>query len=77
MMCTWLAAIVQNVGLERLRSQRGRAYLPLEHLRDDDDAPSLDDLRDPHEDPEQSCERWEMSNILLSEIDVLDSVCGC
>lgn len=74
MMCTWLVAIVQNVGREWLRSQRGRAYQPLELLRDDE-WPLLDHLPDPCEDPEQLCERREMNNILLSEIDELDSVC--
>ena len=75
MMCTWLVAIVQNVGREWLRSQRGRAYLPLEHVRDADEVPLVDHLPDPREDPERFCERWEMSSILLSEIDELDSVC--
>lgn len=75
MMCTWLVAILKNVGREWLRSQKVRAFQPLEHLRDRDEVSLLDDLPDPCEDPEQFCERWEVSNILLSEIDELDSVC--
>ena len=70
-----LVAIVKNVGREWLRSQKGRVFQPLEHLGDGDEVPLLDLLQDSYEDPEQFCERWEMANILLSEIDELDSVC--
>ena len=75
MMCTWLVAIVQNVGREWLRSQKRRAHQPLENVRDGDEVPLLDQLPDLCEDPEQSCERREMNDILLSEMDELDSVC--
>ena len=75
MMYTWLVAIVKNVGREWLRSQKGRVLQPLEHLGVGDDVPLLDLLEDSDEDPEQFCERWEMTNILLSEINELDSVC--
>jgi RNA polymerase sigma-70 factor (ECF subfamily) len=75
MMYTWLVAIVKNVGREWLRSQKGRVLQPLEHLGEGNDVPLLDLLQDSDEDPEQFCERWEMTNILLSEIDELDSVC--
>ncbi len=75
MMCTWLVAILKNVGREWLRTQKMRISQPLEHPRDRDEAPVLDDLPDPCEDPEQFCERWEINNILLSEIEELDSVC--
>jgi RNA polymerase sigma-70 factor, ECF subfamily len=75
MMYTWLVAIVKNVGREWLRSQKGRVLQPLEHLGVGDDVPLLDLLEDSDEDPEQFCERWEMTDILLSEINELDSVC--
>jgi RNA polymerase sigma-70 factor (ECF subfamily) len=75
MMYTWLGAIIKNVGREWLRSQKGRVLQPLEHLGDGNDVPLLDLLQDSYEDPEQFCERWEMTNILLSEINELDSVC--
>ena len=74
MMCTWLTAIVRNVGLEWLRGQGGRAILPLEQDQDGYEMPFLDNLQDPSEDPEQSCERWEIRNLLLTHIDELDSV---
>lgn len=75
MMYTWLVAIVKNVGREWLRSQKGRVLQPLEYIGEGNDVPLLDLLQDSYEDPEQFCERWEMTNILLSEIDELDSVC--
>ncbi len=75
MMGTWLVAIVTNVGREWLRSQKERTFQPLGRFGDGDEAPFLDGLPAPCEDPEQLCARWEISKVLLSEINQLDSVC--
>jgi RNA polymerase sigma-70 factor (ECF subfamily) len=74
-MGTWLGVIVQNTGREWLRRQKGRVYLPLESVRNSDDEPVVLDFPDPGRNPEQCCEHSEMENILLSEIDELNSVC--
>lgn len=74
-MGTWLSVIVRNAALEWMRKQRGRVYLPLESVRNRDDEPLMLDLPDPGPNPEQCCERLEVKNILLSEIDELNSVC--
>jgi len=72
---TWLCAIVRNTAVEWLRKQKGQVSLPLEYLRNRDDEPLVLDLPDPSQNPEQRCERREMEDILLSEIDELNSVC--
>jgi RNA polymerase sigma-70 factor (ECF subfamily) len=74
-MGTWLCVIVQNTGREWLRKRKGRVYLPLEHTRNRDDDLLTYDPPDPGRNPEQCCEREEMDNILLSEINKLNSVC--
>jgi RNA polymerase sigma-70 factor (ECF subfamily) len=74
-MSTWLGVIVQNTGREWLRRQKGRVYLPLESFRNSDDEPVVLDFPDPGRNPEQCCEHRGMENILLSEIDELNSVC--
>jgi RNA polymerase sigma-70 factor (ECF subfamily) len=74
-MGTWLGVIVLNAGREGLRKRKGRVFLPLEYVRNGDDDPIVFDLPDLGQDPEQVCERKEMENILLSEIDELNSVC--
>jgi len=74
-MGTWLHVIVQNAGREWLRNRKGRTCLQLGHHRNMDDESHVLDFPDPNRNPEQFCERREMENILLSEIDALDSVC--
>jgi RNA polymerase sigma-70 factor (ECF subfamily) len=74
-MGTWLHVIVRNIGREWLRNRKGRAYLPLEHARNGDDEPQMLDYPDPGRNPEQCCECREMENILLTEIDELNSLC--
>jgi RNA polymerase sigma-70 factor (ECF subfamily) len=74
-MGTWLHVIVRNVGFEWLRNRKGRTYLPLEYGRNRDDEPQILDFPDPGRNPEQCCERREMEDILLSEIDELNSLC--
>jgi len=73
-MSTWLGAIVLNAAREWLRQQKGRLLLPLEGVRNEDDDPIEFDLPGPGRDPEQSYQYKELGNILLSEIDQLNSV---
>jgi RNA polymerase sigma-70 factor (ECF subfamily) len=72
---TWLGVIVLNVGREWLRKRKGRVFLPLEYVKDEDEDPIVFDLPDPGRDPEQCCEQEEMEEILLSGIDELNSAC--
>lgn len=72
---TWLAVIVKNTGREWLRNQKGREFLSLEHPRSSDEDPIAREFPDPGRDPEQRFVRKEMNDILLSEIDRLNSVC--
>jgi RNA polymerase sigma-70 factor (ECF subfamily) len=74
-MSTWLGVIVLNVGREWVRKRKGRVFLPLEYVGNNDGDPMVFDLPDPSRNPEQSYEHKEMNNILLSEIDDLDTVC--
>jgi len=74
-MGTWLGVIVKNAGREWLRDRKGRVFLSLEYVRNPDDQPIFMDFPDPGRNPEQWCVRKEMDDILLSEIDGLNSVC--
>jgi RNA polymerase sigma-70 factor (ECF subfamily) len=74
-MGTWLGVIVKNAGREWLRNRKGRVCLSLEYARSPDDQPVLLDFPDPGRNPEQWCVCKEMDDILLSEIDGLNSVC--
>jgi RNA polymerase sigma-70 factor, ECF subfamily len=74
-MGTWLCVIVRNIGLERLRSQKGIVCLPLEWVQKDEENPLCYDLPDPGRNPEQHCENRELENILLSEIGRMSSIC--
>ena len=74
-MATWLCVIVQNIGRERLRKHKGVVSISLGHDRATGDDPAVFDLPDPGRTPEQLCERREMENILLSEIERMNSVC--
>ena len=74
-MSTWLGVIVLNAGREWVRKRKRQVFQSLEFGCDKDDDSFVYDLPDPGRDPEQSCEYSEMENILLSEIDELNSVC--
>jgi RNA polymerase sigma-70 factor (ECF subfamily) len=74
-MGTWLCVIVQNIGRERLRKQKGIVCLPLERASNDEQNHLAYDLPDPGRTPEQLCESQELESILLSEIDGMKSVC--
>jgi RNA polymerase sigma-70 factor (ECF subfamily) len=74
-MGTWLGVIVKNAGREWLRERKGRVFLSLEYVRNPDDQPILLDFPDSGRNPEQCCVRKEMNDILLSEIDGMNSVC--
>jgi RNA polymerase sigma-70 factor (ECF subfamily) len=74
-MGTWLCVIVQNIGRERLRKQKGIVCLPLERASSDEQNQLVYDLPDPGRTPEQLCASRELESILLSEIDGMKSVC--
>jgi RNA polymerase sigma-70 factor, ECF subfamily len=74
-MGTWLCVIVQNIGRERLRHQKGVVSLPLERAPKGEESPIDYDLPDPSRNPEQLCENRELKNILLSEINRMSSIC--
>jgi RNA polymerase sigma-70 factor (ECF subfamily) len=74
-MSTWLGVIVLNAGREWVRTRKRQAFQSLEYVCEALDDSFVYDPPDPGRDPEQSCEQSEMKNILLSEIDDLDSVC--
>src|ERR1700685_4225926 len=71
-MGTWLSVIVRNIGLERLRNQKGVVCLPLEWVQKDEENPLCYDLPDPGRNPEQHCESRELENIMLSQIDQMN-----
>jgi RNA polymerase sigma-70 factor (ECF subfamily) len=74
-MGTWLCVIVQNIGRERLRKQKGMISLPLERAPKDEEHPLACDFPDSGRNPEQHCENRELENILLSEINRMSSIC--
>lgn len=74
-MGTWLCTIVQNIGREWLRKQKGRVFLSLEHARGGNEGFYKYDFPDPSRDPEQVYASRELETILLSEINQMDSVC--
>jgi RNA polymerase sigma-70 factor, ECF subfamily len=74
-MGTWLCVIVQNVGRERLRKQKGKIFLPLEGPSNGDENPIAYEFPDPGRNPEQHCESREFESILVSEIDRMNSIC--
>lgn len=74
-MGTWIAVIVRNTGREWLRRQKRWISLPLEEIRDRDEAPLMLDFADPAENPEQRCARKELSGVMFAEIEALESVC--
>jgi RNA polymerase sigma-70 factor (ECF subfamily) len=74
-MSTWLSVIVKNAGREWLRGRKGRVYLSLEYVCIPGDDPIAREFPDKGIDPEQRCMNKEMNDILLSEIEILNSVC--
>lgn len=73
-MSTWLCVIVQNVGREWRRKQKGKIYVPLEGGSNEDNDPITYDPADPGRNPEQSSENKELEKILLFEIDGMNSI---
>jgi RNA polymerase sigma-70 factor (ECF subfamily) len=73
-MGTWLCVIVQNIGRERLRKQKGIVCFPLERGSDDEQNQLAYDIPDPGRTPEQHSVNRELENILLSEINRMSSI---
>lgn len=74
-MGTWIAVIVKNTGREWLRRQKRRTNIPLEEFRSQQEEPQMMEFADPAESPERGCARKEMTGMMFTEIDALDSVC--
>lgn len=74
-MSTWLTAIVKNTAREHLRGQRGRVFLSIEHTTGNDNDFVAMDFPDTRHNPEESCERREMEELLYREVNNLN--CGC
>jgi RNA polymerase sigma-70 factor (ECF subfamily) len=74
-MDTWLYSIMKNASLEYLRNRKRRGLDQQASLRPEDDGQSVLEVRDTRTDPEEACARSEIEELLLSEIDKLDSVC--
>jgi RNA polymerase sigma-70 factor, ECF subfamily len=74
-MSTWLSAIVHNTALEYLRRRRGRVFVSIEYVAKDGADVVVQDFADTRDTPEQSCERREAENLLLTEIGKLNQGC--
>lgn len=73
---TWLYSIMKNAALEHLRNSKRRGLNRQATLGSGNDNETILEVPDTRIDPEEACARSEMEQILLSEIDKLDSVCG-
>ena len=73
-MSTWLRAIVQNTARDWLRNRKGRVLLPLEQTNPADGKAVQLDFPHPAENPEEHCEREEMTWLLRTEIRKMSSV---
>jgi RNA polymerase sigma-70 factor (ECF subfamily) len=72
-MTTWLRAIVQNAAREYVRNYKGRVVLSLEYDRDQDGESLVMDFPDPALNPEESCARREVGELLGREVNRLST----
>jgi RNA polymerase sigma-70 factor (ECF subfamily) len=72
---TWLYSIMRNAALEHLRNRKRRVADQQTFVRSENDEETTLEVPDTRADPEEACARSEMEQILLSEIDKLDSGC--
>ncbi len=74
-MSTWLTAIVKNTAREHLRGQRGRVFLSIEYTAGNDNEVVAMDFPDGRPNPEESCRRREMEELLHCEVSKLNRGC--
>ena len=74
-MSTWLTAIVKNTAREHLRGQRGRVFLSIEYTAGNDNEVVAMDFPDGQPNPEESCRRREMEELLHGEVSKLNNGC--
>ena len=72
---TWLYSIMKNAALEHLRNRKRRGFGRQALVRSENDEETMLEVRDTRSDPEEACVQSEMEQILVSEIDKLDSSC--
>ena len=68
---TWLRAIVRNTAREWLRNRGSRINVPIGVMQADEDEFPVLELMDSRPDPEETCVRREMEQLLRSEIEAL------
>lgn len=74
-MSTWLTAIVKNTAREHMRAQRGRVSLSIEYTAGNDNEVIAMDFPDARPNPEESCGRREMEELLHGEVNKLNRGC--
>ncbi len=74
-MDTWLHTIVRNSALDYVRNRKGRIVLSLDQPLSGDNTNPAHDLPDPRMNPEESCKRTELENVLHSGMNEVTSMC--
>ena len=74
---SWLYTIVRNAALEHLRNRKRHGLGQQAPIPSDDDDQTMFEIPDTRADPEEACARSEIEQILLAEIEKLDSRCKC
>lgn len=72
---SWLYSIMKNATLEHLRNRKRHGFRQQASDRSDDNQEIMLEIPDTRADPEEACARREIEQILLSEVDKLDSRC--
>ncbi len=71
---TWLRAIVRNTAREWLRNRGSRVNVPIGVMHADEDEFPVLELTDSRPDPEETCARREMAQLLRGEIEALTMI---